>query len=70
MSASSSDIARLRTLFIVESVVAANSRGYRYICGSCGAPLMHQATLEPLDCVFACRLCRTVNDAPFEAKGA
>lgn len=70
MNAAISDVARLRTLFIVESVVAANSRGYRYICGSCGALLIHHATREPLDCVFACRICRTVNDPPYEAKSA
>jgi hypothetical protein len=58
--------ARRGTIFIIEKAVQGKRRGNRYLCGSCGTPLIHHATCELLDCVFTCRTCRTLNDAPLE----
>ena len=52
-------------LFVVEMSQAQKGRAYRYMCGSCGAPLLYRATRELLDCTFLCRDCKAINEAPF-----
>ena len=60
-------VTRPRVLFVVERGVG-RQRGYRYLCGGCGHAVIHRPTRQLLDFTFLCRTCRTVNDAPFEAK--
>jgi hypothetical protein len=66
MQAAAESAARRRTVFTVERGVRGKRQSYRYLCGSCGTPLIHHATRELLDCVFYCRTCRTLNEAPLE----